>query len=215
MKLFIDTANVDHIREASTWGVIVGATTNPSLIAKEGRDLVEVIKEIVELIPGPISAEVQEGTAEAMVVEAFGYARLHPNIVIKLPMTMEGIKATSILTSHRIATNVTLVFSVSQALMAAQAGATYVSPFMGRVDDRYPEKDKPGAKLIEDIARVFEIYGFETEIIAASIRHTEHVEQAALAGAHIATIPFKVLNDMVKHELTDKGLAIFRDAAKK
>jgi len=215
MKLFIDTANVDHIREASTWGVIAGATTNPSLIAKEGRDLVEVIKEIVQLIPGPISAEVQEGTADAMVQEAFGFAKLHPNIVIKLPMTMEGIKATSVLSRHHIATNVTLVFSVSQALMAAQAGATYVSPFMGRVDDRYPDQVKPGAKLIADIAKVFDIYGFKTEIIAASIRHPEHVEQAALAGADIATIPYKVLQDMVKHELTDKGLAIFREAAKK
>lgn len=215
MKLFIDTANVDHIREASTWGVIVGATTNPSLIAKEGRDLVEVIREIVELIPGPISAEVQEGTAEQMVEEAFNYARLHPNIVIKLPMTLEGIKATSVLTSYKIATNVTLVFSVSQALMAARAGATYVSPFMGRVDDRYKDQVNPGAKLIDDIAKVFRIYGFKTEIIAASIRHNDHVAQAALAGAHIATIPYQVLKDMVKHELTDKGLEIFRNAAKK
>lgn len=215
MKLFIDTANVDHIREASSWGVIAGVTTNPSLIAKEGRNLVDVIKEIVALIPGPISAEVQEGSAEDMVAEALTYARIHPNIVIKLPMTMEGIKATSILSGYKIATNVTLVFSVSQALIAARAGATYVSPFMGRVDDRYPEATNPGAKLVADIAQVFAIYDLPTEIIAASIRHTQHIEQAALAGADIATIPFKVLVDMTKHELTDKGLAIFRDAAKK
>ena len=214
MKLFIDTANVDHIREASTWGVIAGVTTNPSLIAKEGRKLVDVIKEIVALIPGPISAEVQEGKAEDMVQEALTYARIHPNIVIKLPMTMEGVKATKVLSDFKIATNVTLVFSVSQALIAARAGATYVSPFMGRVDDRYPDQVNPGQKLVADIAQVFAIYDLPTEIIAASIRHTGHIEQAALAGADIATIPFKVLQEMTQHELTDKGLAIFREASK-
>ncbi len=214
MKLFIDTANLNEIKTAAEWGIIAGVTTNPSLIAKEGRDLVEVIKEICDLVDGPISAEVQEGTAEAMVEEAFGYAKTHPNIVIKIPMTLEGIKAVSILSKHQIKTNVTLCFSVSQAMMAAAAGATYVSPFMGRLDDLTKTEDS-GYLLLNDIRIAFDNYGIDTEIIAASIRHPKHVEQAALAGAEIATIPFKVFLQMIEHPLTAKGLDIFREASKK
>lgn len=214
MLFFIDTANIEEIRESSTWGIIDGVTTNPSLIAKEGKNLVDVIKEITGLIDGPISAEVQEGSSEQMVEEAFGYARIHPNITIKVPMTFEGIKATKVLSGYNIKTNVTLVFSVAQALMAAKAGATFVSPFMGRLDDA-TGTDTAGYELLEDIRVAFDNFGYETMIIAASIRHTEHVKQAALAGSDVATIPFKVLKQMIEHPLTTKGLQIFRDAAKK
>ncbi len=213
MKLFIDTANIEEIRIAATWGVIAGVTTNPSLIAREGRDLVSVIREITTLVDGPISAEVKEGPAEAMVEEAFAYARMHPNIVIKVPMTLEGVKATSVLAKHDIKTNVTLVFSVPQAMLAAKAGATYISPFMGRLDDATGDPEA-GYKLLEDIRVALDNYGLETEIIAASIRHPRHVEQAALAGADVATIPYKVFLQMVEHPLTAKGLEIFRNAAK-
>ncbi len=211
MKLFIDTANIEHIRIASKWGVISGATTNPSLIAKEGRQLVDVVKEIVDLIDGPISAEVQEASAEEMVEEAKKLAKIHPNIVIKIPMTMEGIAATSQLSKLGIHTNVTLVFSVPQAIMACEAGATYISPFMGRVDDA----GHSGAELIEKIMIMINNYGYDTQVIAASIRNLAHIEQAALAGADIATVPFAVLEKMVKDPLTDNGLAIFREASKK
>jgi transaldolase len=213
MKLFIDTANIEEIRTAASWGILEGVTTNPSLIAKEGRKLLDVVKEIVALVDGPISAEVKEGPAEEMVEEAFVYARMHPNIVIKVPMTLEGIKTTSKLSALNIHTNVTLVFSVAQAMMAAKAGATYVSPFMGRLDDATGDKEA-GYKLLEDIRVAFDNYGIETEIIAASIRHPLHAEQAALAGADIATIPYKVFLEMVRHPLTDKGLEIFRNASK-
>ncbi|HOP56897.1 MAG TPA: fructose-6-phosphate aldolase [Bacillota bacterium] len=213
MEFFIDTANVDDIREAASWGIICGVTTNPSLIAREGRKLIDVIKEITDLVNGPISAEVKEASAEEMVEEAFGYARLHPNIVIKIPMTFEGLKAVKVLSSNRIPTNVTLVFSVPQALMAAKAGATYVSPFLGRLDD-YTKSDHAGYELLEDIRLAFDNYDIQTKIIAASIRHPEHVTQAALAGAEIATIPFKVLKEMIEHPLTTKGLEIFRNAGK-
>lgn len=213
MKLFIDTANIEEIRIAASWGILEGVTTNPSLIAREGRKLVDVVAEIVALVDGPISAEVKEASAEEMVEEAFLYARMHPNIVIKVPMTLEGIKATSKLSALNIHTNVTLVFSVSQAMMAAKAGATYVSPFMGRLDDATGDKEA-GYKLLEDIRVAFDNYGIETEIIAASIRHPLHAEQAALAGADIATIPYKVFLEMVRHPLTDKGLEIFRNASK-
>lgn len=213
MKFFIDTANLDEIRTASTWGIIEGVTTNPSLIAKEGRNIVDVIKEITKLVDGPISAEVQEGPAEAMVKEAFIYSEMHPNIVIKIPMTLEGIKAVSVLSRHGIHTNVTLCFSVSQAMMAANAGATYVSPFMGRLDD-LTGNEEAGSELLEAIRVAYDNYGIETEIIAASIRHAKHVEQAALASADIATIPFKVFAQMIEHPLTTKGLEIFRNAAK-
>lgn len=213
MKLFIDTANIEEIRIAASWGILEGVTTNPSLIAKEGRNLLDVVKEIVALVDGPISAEVKEASAEEMVEEAFVYARMHPNIVIKVPMTLEGIKATSKLSALNIHTNVTLVFSVAQAMMAAKAGATYVSPFMGRLDDATGDKEA-GYKLLEDIRVAFDNYGIETQIIAASIRHAKHAEQAALAGSDIATIPYKVFLEMVRHPLTDKGLDIFRNAGK-
>lgn len=211
MKLFIDTANIEHIRIASKWGCISGATTNPSLIAKEGRKLEDVVKEITTLIDGPISAEVEEASADEMVAQAKELAKIHKNIVIKLPMTMDGVEACSKLTKLGIKTNVTLVFSVPQAIMACEAGATYISPFMGRVDDA----GDSGAELIEKIMVMINNYGYETEVIAASIRNLAHVEQAALAGADIATIPFAVLEKMVKHPLTDAGLKIFRDAASK
>jgi transaldolase len=212
MKFFIDTANLNEIREVSKWGFIDGVTTNPSLIAKEGGNLVDVVKEITTLINGPISAEVQEGSAEAMVKEAADYVKLHPNIVIKLPMTLEGLKATKALSEKGIKTNVTLVFNTAQAIAAAKAGATFVSPFMGRLDDYTVGT---GQKLVEDIMKIYKIYGYKSEIIAASIRSVDHIHQAALAGADIATVPFKILNEMLTHPLTTKGLQIFRDAAKK
>ena len=204
MKLFIDTANIEDIRQASQWGVISGVTTNPSLIAKEGRKLEDVIKEITTLVDGPISAEVDESTSEVMVAQAKELVKIHKNIVIKLPMTPDGIKACSELTSLGIKTNVTLVFSVPQALMACEAGATYISPFMGRVDDF----GESGADLIERIMVMINNYGYESQVIAASIRNLAHVEQASLAGADIATIPFAVLKKMFCHPLTDARLNI-------
>ena len=194
MKMFIDTANVDHIREANDLGVICGVTTNPSLIAKEGRDFVEVVKEITTIVDGPISAEVISLDHEGMVKEARELVKIHKNIVIKIPMTLEGVK-----------TNVTLIFSATQALMAARAGATYVSPFLGRVDDI----GSVGMTLIEEIVDIFDIHGIETEIIAASIRNPLHVIDAARAGCHIATIPYNVLIQMAKHPLTDIGIERF------
>ena len=213
MKILADTAIITEIEEVSKWGIISGVTTNPSLIAKSGISLKEAIQKIVNLVDGPISAEVQEGDAESMVEEAKIYAAMHKNIVIKIPMTIEGIKAVKKLTSMNIKTNVTLVFSPSQALMAASAGATYVSPFLGRLDD-LTKTDDAGFKLLKDIKDMFKTYNFKTQIIAASIRHLEHVNQSLRAGADIATIPYNVLTQMVKHELTDKGLKIFREAAK-
>ena len=210
MKLFIDTANIEDIRQASQWGVISGVTTNPSLIAKEGRKLEDVIKEITTLVDGPISAEVDESTSEVMVAQAKELVKIHKNIVIKLPMTPDGIKACSELTSLGIKTNVTLVFSVPQALMACEAGATYISPFMGRIDDF----GESGADLIERIMVMINNYGYESQVIAASIRNLAHVEQASLAGADIATIPFAVLKKMFCHPLTDAGLDIFAKAKK-
>jgi transaldolase len=214
MKIFADTAIIKEIEEVSQWGIISGVTTNPSLIAKSGISLEDAIKKIVDLVDGPISAEVSEGNAEDMIEEARVYAKMHKNIVIKIPMTIEGVKAVKQLTEEGIKTNVTLVFSMSQALMAASAGATYVSPFMGRLDD-LTQTDDAGFKLVKDIKDMFKTYQFKTEIIAASIRHLDHVDQAIKAGADIATIPFKVLKEMVKHELTSKGLKIFAEASKK
>lgn len=211
MRLFIDTANLDEIKEAASWGVVSGVTTNPSLIAKEGRDLKEVITEITSLVDGPISAEVNEGKAEDMIAQALELAKIHKNIVIKLPMTMEGIKACKALTDEGIKTNVTLIFSVHQALIACEAGATYISPFMGRMDDIGLDS----TKLIEDISKLILNYRYDTQIIAASIRNVSHIETAALAGADIATIPFKVMAKMVEHPLTTAGLKIFADASKK
>lgn len=214
MKIFADTAIINEIEEVSKWGIISGVTTNPSLIAKSGIALEEAIKKITNLVDGPISAEVAESDAFSMVEEAKIYAAMHKNIVIKIPMTIEGVKAVKMLSQKNIKTNVTLVFSMSQALMAASAGATYVSPFMGRLDD-LTKTDDAGFKLLKDIKDMFKTYNFKTQIIAASIRHLEHVDQSIKAGADIATVPYKVLKEMVKHELTDKGLEIFREAAKK
>lgn len=205
MKLFIDTANVDEIRRAADMGILSGVTTNPSLVAKEGRDFVEVLKEIVEIVDGPISAEVVSLDAEGMVKEALPLSEIHPNIVIKIPMTAEGLKAVHQLAKRGIRTNVTLIFSANQALLAARAGASFVSPFIGRLDDISMD----GVELIADIAQIFDIHGIETEIIAASIRHPMHVTAAAKAGAHIATCPFSVLDQMIKHPLTDRGIERF------
>ena len=206
MKLFIDTANIAEIREINEWGVICGVTTNPSLIAKEGRVFEEVIKEIVEIVDGPISAEVVSLEAEGMIREARELAKIHENIVIKIPVTEEGLKAVKVLSKEGIKTNVTLIFSAAQALIAAKAGATYVSPFVGRLDDISDN----GMKLVSDIAQIFAIYGIQTEIIAASIRGPQDVTDAAKCGSHIATIPYKVFRQMVKHPLTDSGLEKFR-----
>ncbi|MFW5889536.1 MAG: fructose-6-phosphate aldolase [Bacillota bacterium] len=214
MKIFADTAIIKEIEEVSSWKIISGVTTNPSLIAKSGISLTEAINKIVNLVDGPISAEVKEGNADDMVEEAKTYAKIHKNIVIKIPMTIEGIKAVKMLNDLDIKTNVTLVFSLSQALMAASAGATYVSPFMGRLDD-LTEKNDAGYDLIKEIKEMFKTYNYKTQIIAASIRHTNHVEQSMKAGADIATIPYKVLKEMVKHKLTTKGLKIFAEAQDK
>ncbi len=205
MKLFIDTANTEEIREINQWGVICGVTTNPSLIAKEGRDFKEVVKEIAEIVDGPISAEVVSLDKEGMLTEARDLAKIHPNIIIKIPMTQEGLKAVKKLAEEGIRTNVTLVFSASQALLAARAGASYVSPFVGRLDDVSNE----GLYVIEDIVEIFNLHGIDTEIIAASIRNPVHVLDAAKAGSHIATIPYKVFCQMIKHPLTDIGIEKF------
>ena len=205
MKIFIDTANVEEIKEVATWGILDGVTTNPSLIAKEGRDLKEVINEICSIVDGPISAEVISLEHEGMVKEALELVQLHKNIVIKIPMTIEGLKAVKILSEKNIKTNVTLIFSSQQALLAAKAGATYVSPFVGRVDDIGAK----GVQLIKEIAEIFNVHKINTEIIAASIRNPIHVSECAIAGSDIATIPFGVLKMMSKHPLTDIGIEKF------
>ncbi|MBQ8147955.1 MAG: fructose-6-phosphate aldolase [Lachnospiraceae bacterium] len=208
MKFFIDTANVDDIRKANEMGVICGVTTNPSLIAKEGRDFKEVIQEITTIVDGPISGEVKATTvdAETMVQEGREIAAIHPNMVVKIPMTIEGLKAVKVLSSEGIKTNVTLIFTAAQALLAAKAGATYVSPFLGRLDDI----STTGITLIQDIVTIFENYNLETEIIAASVRNPIHVTDCALAGANIATVPYSVIEQMTKHPLTDQGIAKFQ-----
>ncbi|MBQ8085598.1 MAG: fructose-6-phosphate aldolase [Lachnospiraceae bacterium] len=208
MKFFIDTANVDDIRKANDMGVICGVTTNPSLIAKEGRDFGEVIKEITTIVDGPISGEVKATTvdAEGMIKEGREIAAIHPNMVVKIPMTVEGLKAVKVLSAEGIKTNVTLIFSANQALLAARAGATYVSPFLGRLDDI----SSPGIELIEAIVQIFDNYDIDTEIIAASIRNTVHVTECALAGADIATVPYGVIEQMTKHPLTDQGIVKFQ-----
>ncbi len=205
MKIFIDTANINEIKKAGRLGVISGVTTNPSLIAKEGRNFKEVVREICAVVNGPISAEAVSLDAEGMVAEAEELARIHPNIVVKIPITGEGLTAVKILSGKMIKTNVTLVFSANQALLAALAGATYVSPFVGRLDDI----GQNGMDLVREIVQIYEIYGFPTQIIAASIRHPIHVTEAAKAGAHIATVPFKVIMQMTRHALTDTGLEKF------
>jgi transaldolase len=206
VKLFIDTANLAEIREAHSWGVIDGCTTNPSLIAREGGDFIATIAEICEIVQGPVSAEVVAQDAADMVREGRLLAKISPHVVIKVPLLPEGIKATSILSADGIATNVTLCFQAGQALMAAKAGATYISPFVGRLDDISTE----GNELIRQIVHIYENYPeLETQVLAASIRHPDHLIQAALAGAHVATVPFKVLRALFNHPLTDKGNAAF------
>ena len=209
MKFFLDTANVDDIRKANDMGVICGVTTNPSLIAKEGRDFAEVIKEITSIVDGPISGEVKATTvdAEGMIREGREIAAIHPNMVVKIPMTAEGLKAVKVLSSEGVKTNVTLIFTANQALLVARAGATYVSPFLGRLDDI----NVRGTDLISEIAEIFQVAGdIDTQIIAASIRNPIHVTDCALAGADIATVPYKVIEQMTKHPLTDAGIEKFQ-----
>ena len=208
MKFFIDTAKVEDIKKANDMGIICGVTTNPSLIAKEGRDFNEVIKEITSIVDGPISGEVKATTtdAEGMIKEGREIAAIHPNMVVKIPMTAEGLKAVKVLSAEGIKTNVTLIFTANQALLAARAGATYVSPFLGRLDDISTD----GVELIETIADMFAVTDISTEIIAASVRHPIHVTQCALAGADIATVPYGVLEKMIQHPLTDAGIEKFK-----
>ena len=206
MRLFLDTANVDEIRQAAKWGVISGVTTNPSLMAREtGRDYRETVQEIATIVDGPISAEVVSLDAESMVKEAREIAQWSPQVVVKIPITPAGLEATSILSKEGIKTNLTLCFSTNQGLLAALAGATYVSPFVGRLDDIGHD----GMQVVRDLVQILRNYGLPTQVIAASIRHPLHVPAAALAGAHIATVPFKVLMQMVQHPLTDIGIQRF------
>ena len=208
MKFFLDTANVEDIKKANDMGVICGVTTNPSLIAKEGRKFEEVIAEIASIVDGPISGEVKATTVDAagMIEEGRAIAAIHPNMVVKIPMTVEGLKACKVLSGEGIKTNVTLIFSANQALLAARAGATYVSPFLGRLDDI----NVRGTDLITEIAEIFQVTGIDAEIIAASVRNPIHVTDCALAGADIATVPYKVIEQMTKHPLTDQGIAKFQ-----
>ena len=209
MKFFVDTANVEEVRKANDMGIICGVTTNPSLIAKEGRDFKQVIAEIASMVDGPISGEVKATTvdAEGMVREGREIAAIHPNMVVKIPMTIEGLKAVKILCAEGIPTNVTLIFSAAQALLAARAGAAYVSPFLGRLDDI----SMPGLDLIRENADIFAIHEISTKVIAASVRHPIHVIDCARAGAQIATVPYKVLEQMTKHPLTDAGVKKFQE----
>ena len=209
MKFFLDTVNIEYIKEINDMGVICGVTTNPSLIAKEGRDFKEVIKEIAEIVDGPISGEVKATTLDAagIIAESREIAAIHPNMVVKIPMTAEGLKACKMLAAEGIKTNMTLIFSANQALLAARAGAAYVSPFLGRLDDISTR----GVDLIRDIMDIFRIGGIETEIIAASIRNPMHVTECALAGADIATVPYDVIMQMIKHPLTDAGIIKFQE----
>lgn len=205
MKFFIDTANLNEIREAAAMGILDGVTTNPSLIAKEGKPFKETILEICSIVDGPVSVEVTSLDAAGMCKEANEFATWHKNVVVKLPTIKEGLKACKCLSDNGIKTNLTLCFSPNQALMVAKAGATYVSPFVGRLDDISHE----GMLLVRDIVQIYKNYGFKTQVLAASLRHPMHVAQAALAGAHVATIPFKVLDQLIKHPLTDRGLEQF------
>jgi transaldolase len=205
MKIFLDTANVEHIKEANSWGIIDGVTTNPTLVAKEGRDFREVVQEICSIVDGPISAEVVSMKSDEMVEEAKELAAIHKNIVIKVPLIPEGLKTVKRLKEQDIKTNATLVFSPNQALLAAKAGATYVSPFIGRLDDM----GHIGMDVVRDIMIIFENYNFETQVIVASIRNPIHVIDAAIAGAHVSTVPWAVLQKMVKHSLTDVGIERF------
>ena len=208
MKLFVDTANIEEIRKANDMGVICGVTTNPSLIAKEGRDVYEVVAEIASIVDGPISGEVKATTedAEGMIAEGREIAKIHKNMVVKIPMTIEGLKACKVLSSEGIKVNMTLIFTANQALLAARSGAAFVSPFLGRLDDISVR----GTDLISEVAEIFNIHNIETEIIAASIRHPMHVTDCALAGADIATVPYKVIEQMTHHPLTDQGIEKFK-----
>lgn len=213
MKFFIDTANIEEIKKANDLGVICGVTTNPSLIAKEGKDFTKVVKEIAAIVDGPISGEVKATTvkAEDIIKEARTIAKIHPNMVVKVPVNMEGLKAVAVLSKEGIKTNVTLIFSANQALLAARAGATYVSPFLGRLDD----VSTPGIDLIRTIAEIFDVHSIDCEIIAASIRNPIHITDCALAGAHIATVSYSILEQCTKHPLTDIGIEKFKsDSAK-
>ena len=205
MKFFIDTANLNEIREANAMGILDGVTTNPSLIAKEGKPFKDTIQEICNIVDGPVSVEVVALEAKGMLREAGEFATWHKNVVVKLPTTKEGLKACKTLTGQGIRTNLTLCFSPNQALMVAKAGATYVSPFVGRLDDI----SHVGMDLVRQIVQIYNNYGYKTQVLAASLRHPLHVVEAAMAGAHVATIPFKVLDQMIKHPLTDKGLDAF------
>ena len=207
MKIFIDTANVDHIREMADIGILSGVTTNPTLIAKEGRDFLEVINEITSIVDGPISGEVISLEADKMVEEGIEISKIHPNMVVKIPLTAEGLKATKELSKLGIKTNVTLVFSANQALLAATAGATYVSPFVGRLEDTLHD----GIQVVSDIRTIFDTFGFDTQIISASIRTPKQMADSALVGAHIATVPYDVLKKSITHPLTDKGIKAFMD----
>ena len=209
MRFFIDTANVDDIRKANDMGVICGVTTNPSLIAREGRVFEEVISEIVSIVDGPVSGEVKATTmdAEGMIIEGRQIAGIHPNMVVKIPMTAEGLKAVKTLEAEGIKTNVTLIFTANQALLAARAGASYVSPFLGRLDDI----SVSGVELVQEIAEIFAVAGIKTEIIAASVRNPMHITDCALAGADIATVPYKVIEQMTRHPLTDAGIRKFQE----
>ena len=208
MKLFLDTANIEEIKKANDMGVICGVTTNPSLIAKEGRDVYEVVQEIASIVDGPISGEVKATTtdAEGMITEGREIAKLHKNMVVKIPMTIEGLKACKVLSSEGIKVNMTLIFTANQALLCARAGAAFVSPFLGRLDDISVR----GTDLISEVAEIFNIHNIETEIIAASVRNPMHVTDCALAGADIATVPYKVIEQMTHHPLTDAGIEKFQ-----
>lgn len=205
MKIFLDTANVEDIKKYASWGIVDGVTTNPSLIAKEGANLEKRTKEISEIVDGPISAEVVATDAEGMLKEAREYAKWAPNIYVKIPMTSEGLKAVKVLSAEKISTNVTLVFSLGQALLAAKAGATVVSPFVGRLDD----VSQDGMALIEEIVQAYNNYDFDTEVLVASVRNPRHVLESAIIGAGIATVPPKILDELITHDLTDKGLKKF------
>ncbi len=205
MKIFIDTANLDQIKEANSWGILDGVTTNPSLVAKEGCEFEKRVKDICEIVDGPISAEAVSMDSEGMIKEARRLSKMHKNVIVKIPMTAEGLKAVKVLSKEGVKTNVTLVFSPNQALLAAKAGATYVSPFVGRLDDI----SHNGMDLVRDIVTIYRNYGFKTQVIAASIRHPVHVTEAALAGVHVATVPFDILEKMLKHNLTDEGIHKF------
>jgi transaldolase len=211
MKFFIDTANIDEIREAEQLGILDGVTTNPSLVAKEGRDFIELLKEITAIVDGPISAEVVSTDYEGILREAHDLAKIHKNIVIKVPLIKEGLKAVKTLSSEGIKTNVTLCFSPSQALLAAKAGATYISPFVGRLDDI----SNSGMDIVAQIVEIYQNYGFSTEVLVASIRHPMHLVEAALMGADVATMPFNVIDKLFKHPLTDVGLEKFLNDWKK